>query len=631
MSRMEAAMPDHDRMLQRQKALAELGRFALQSDDMDQILGHACRIAGKALGARRTRILELQDGGRYLFVRTGAGCAPGIIGRHKFTVEAGSVEAEAVRTGEVVIAEKAAEADVGQIPGGLKEIVVAAQATVPILLPGKRTYGLLQAEAVAHRTFQKEDADFLRTYVLFLGSVIDRLLKLTDLRATEERFRLTVEEALDYAIFMTDPEDYITDWFPGASAVFGWSAEEAVGQHSSMLFTQADREEGAPFREVEVARATGLAPNVRWHLRKDGSRVFIDGSVRALRDEDGELKGFLKMGQDVTERHAAEEGLRESEERFRQFSDASSDMVWIRDAETLAFEYLSPAFEQIYGCSRSKQLARNTLEHWLELLHPEDRQAAAARLRSVRAGERLDFEFRIIRSSDGEIRWIRNTAFPLGRPDGPVRRLGGIAKDITEEKSNADRLEVLVAELQHRSRNLLGVISSVAAKTLEEGGSVQNFRTRLQALSRAQGLLSQSGSDTVEVGAMVRAELAAHAEAGPPKVAISGPSVRLTSRQVQNFALALHELTTNAVKHGALKDKAGQLSISWAERRNETGRRRLVLDWRETGVRVDPAVAGRRGYGRQLIEKALSYALRAKTEYTLGPDGVRCRIELPLV
>ena len=129
---------------------------------------------------------------------------------------------------------------------------------------------------------------------------------------------------------------------------------------------------------------------------------------------------------------------------------------------------------------------------------------------------------------------------------------------------------------------------------------------------------------------MVRAELAAHTDAKPPKVTISGPTVRLTSRQVQNFALALHELTTNAVKYGALKGDAGQLSVNWSVERTEKGGRRLALTWTESGVDVRPKRATRRGYGRELIEKALPYALRARTDYVLGEGGVRCRIELPL-
>jgi two-component sensor histidine kinase len=99
---------------------------------------------------------------------------------------------------------------------------------------------------------------------------------------------------------------------------------------------------------------------------------------------------------------------------------------------------------------------------------------------------------------------------------------------------------------------------------------------------------------------------------------------------VQNFALALHELATNAVKYGALKGDTGQLAVTWLVTRDQRDRPHLTLSWIESGVPIQPDTVTRRGYGRELIENALSYALNAKTEYVLGDDGVHCRIELPL-
>ena len=197
-------------------------------------------------------------------------------------------------------------------------------------------------------------------------------------------------------------------------------------------------------------------------------------------------------------------------------------------------------------------------------------------------------------------------------------------------RENEARQRVLVAEVQHRARNLLGVVTAVAGRTLRQGSPVEAFEDRLQALSRAHGLLSQAGSDMVEVGALVRAELAAHADADSPHVDVTGPTVHVTARQVQNFALALHELTTNAVKYGALKTVGGRLAVTWEVVPGRHERRRLALSWVESGVTIEPDKAARRGYGTELIREALAYALQATVDYRLGPDGVQCRIELPL-
>lgn len=346
---------------------------------------------------------------------------------------------------------------------------------------------------------------------------------------------------------------------------------------------------------------------------------------------EAEMHLIREVGQRVgaaTARARTEIALRDSEERFAQFAASSSDALWIRDAATLVMEYASPAIQKIYGIEPDAILG--DVERWAALILPEDHDTARRHLEQSRSGEAITHEFRIRHPADGEVRWIKNTDFPLRDADGRVQRIGGIAEDVTEARRSAKRQEVLVNELQHRARNLLGVVSAMADRTLKQGGPVEAFEDRLKALSRAQGLLSQGGSDTVEIGDLVRAELAAHTGGGRERVTIAGPTVHLTSRQVQNFALALHELTTNAVKYGALRDGSGRLTVTWKIVLDQRERRRLALNWVESGVTVHQDVARRRGYGTELIQEALAYALRAEIDYVLGEDGVRCRIEMPV-
>ena len=837
-------------MLKRQRVLADFGEFALCNENLDAVLTEVCCLVADALGTVRAKVLEIQghEPEQVLFVRAGVGWDPSVVGRVRMPMGERSSETFAINAGTPVFSQDIAGEERFVFPEFMRKAGVVALVNVPIRLPGGRAYGLLQVDATEPRDFGHEDTEFLRTYATILGPVIDRLQKLGTLHVTEERFRLVVENARDYAIFTSDPEDRITDWYRGAETVYGWSAEEAIGQPAAIIFTPEDRETGQDVLETEIAARDGSAPNVRWHLRKDGARVFIDGSVVALRDEAGGLRGFQKIGQDVTKRRLEEEAnrerevrqafllalsdalrplsgadetiavasrllaehleasrviyfrvedapdgfrviaaaqnvregqpfpervrydafhdgavgrtleeggrmvvansatdarlsavqrrmwsdagvgaaaavplvkngrvvaivgaqqdrprdwtaadldvigevaertwaaseraraeealresearhsfligswaqavwetdadgvvnadspswrahtgqtlqewlgygwldaihpddrayaerqwreaisarglvdaefrlrapsggwrwtnvraapvltaggkiakwagmnididarkqaeaaLRESEERLRQFGEASQDVLWIRDAETLQWIYLTQAFEETYGLDREAALTGDTMTSWLELIMPEDRQAVLDSLQQVRAGERVSFEYRILRPGDGELRWLRDTDFPMRDGAGRVCWIGGVGRDITEEKAAARRQEVLVNELQHRARNLLGVVAAVADRTVKQGGSVQGFEERLQALSRAQGLLSKGGSDTVEVGELLRAELAAHADGASDRVVISGPKVLLSARQVQNFALAVHELTTNAVK-----------------------------------------------------------------------------------
>ena len=138
---------------------------------------------------------------------------------------------------------------------------------------------------------------------------------------------------------------------------------------------------------------------------------------------------------EAVERATAEKALRDTEERLRLFGEASADVLWIRDAETLWTEYLSRAFETIYGRTREEVLLAEDLHGWLALVVPEDRDAVLGFEERVRDGESVSFEYRI-RRPDGEVRTIRETGFPIFDAQGVVRHIGGIGREITAAKSS---------------------------------------------------------------------------------------------------------------------------------------------------------------------------------------------------
>lgn len=476
----------------------------------------------------------------------------------------------------------------------------------------------------------------------------------------------------------------------------------------------------------------------------------------------------VRLVQEVSERlwaeivrARAEQALRESEEQLRAFGEASSDVLWIRNAETLQWEYLSPAFEAIYGKTTEEALSGETFRKWTDLIVEEDRERAVANIKRVIGGERTTFEYRV-RRPDGELRWLRNTDFPMRGPDGKVQRIGGVGQDVTELKrveaalrqeegrlrtlmkgipqlvwrsSNEgqwtwaspqwqdfagqteeeslglgwleavhpddrdvtmqawhaarpqgfldvqnrvrraqdgkylwhhtrsvplrddagcivervgttsdiqqlkelqERQAVLVAELQHRTRNLMGVVRSMSDKTARASADLPDFRARfrdrLDALSRVQGLLSRLNEhDRVTFDDLVRTELSAM-DGSSDRVTLEGPTgIRLRSSTVQTLAMALHELATNAVKYGALGQAQGRLAIRWWLEAAEADEPWLHIDWRESGVEMQsgPSPQGT-GQGRELIERALPYQLSARTTYMLEPDGVHCTVSIPV-
>lgn len=193
------------------------------------------------------------------------------------------------------------------------------------------------------------------------------------------------------------------------------------------------------------------------------------------------------------------------------------------------------------------------------------------------------------------------------------------------EQQNA----ALRAELQHRARNLLGVVRAMARRTLTGDEAFERYDARLAALGRAQGALAQGDGWSASLADLVGAELAAIG--AERSVRAEGPPVTLPVEVVPTLALALHELATNARRHGALREAGGRLSVTWRVEsgNNGKGESRLVLTWCESGVVPPPGVPRRRGYGAEFLERGLAYQLGAVTRIEQAPDGLSCTISLP--
>jgi PAS domain S-box-containing protein len=286
----------------RQQGLAEFGEFVRDHEDLQAVLDEACRIIADALDVDLAKVIEIDRGSNTGLVRAGFGWKPGIVGKKRVDLNEHSSEAYAIEKAEPVITNDIALEERFHFPDFLREHGVVALVNVPILLPGRKPWGVLQVDAQEPRDFGEEDIEFLQTYAMVLGPVVDRLETVNELSATDERFRLVAENARDYVIILSDPDDRITDWLGGSEEILGWTEQEVLGRSTGLLFTEEDVEQGMPEQELQGAREGGASANVRWHVRKDGSRVFLDGHTVSLRSPDGDLRGFLKIAQDVSGR-----------------------------------------------------------------------------------------------------------------------------------------------------------------------------------------------------------------------------------------------------------------------------------------------------------------------------------------
>jgi two-component sensor histidine kinase len=204
-------------------------------------------------------------------------------------------------------------------------------------------------------------------------------------------------------------------------------------------------------------------------------------------------------------------------------------------------------------------------------------------------------------------------------------------------RETEERLTLAAAELQHRTRNLISVVGTIADNTLRTSRTFEEFKVRyhgrLQALGRAQGLLSRKREGRVTFDELLNAELSTQSVGvGENRsVTLNGPKgIPLRSGTVQTLAMVMHELIANAVKYGALKQPNGHLTVRWhLEATGEDGKPWLHLDWRESGVEM-PSSPQATGQGRALIEQALPYQFGAHTTFVLEEDGVHCTISLPV-
>jgi len=210
----------------------------------------------------------------------------------------------------------------------LREGLVVGLANHTLLIAKDGTERAIDDSAAPIRNANGEVAGV----VLVFRDVTDRREAERALRESEERFRLLVEGAEDYAIFMLDPKGNITSWNPGAERIKGYSAEEIIGQHFSCFYPPEKVEAGYPDQELEVAAAKGRFEDEGWRLRKDGSRFWANVIITALRDERGNLKGFSKITRDRTEDLRKDSHIRDSEVRFRRLFETAKDGILILDS-----------------------------------------------------------------------------------------------------------------------------------------------------------------------------------------------------------------------------------------------------------------------------------------------------------
>jgi len=370
--------------------------------------------------------------------------------------------------------------------------------------------------------------------------------------------------------------------------------------------------------------------------RADGLRLIVSLNIDPLRNAKGDVIGAVNCFLDITERKRMDAALEHSrllalEQEQRLAATYEHAAIGISEtAPDGSFLRVNEAICAITGFSREHLLASKLFTH----THPEDADPDREGFRKQVAGE-LEFysvEKRFIRK-DGRVIWMSVRSSPVRAAAGKLLYLVRVVQDITERKAAEQRAKLLIDELNHRVKNTLATVQSLASQSARSAPTPAAFREsfegRLIALSKAHDQLTQHHWESADLRELVSGSLAPYA--GAERVVLRGEDVVLRPRAVLTLAMTFHELATNAAKYGALSVPGGRIEIRWRPVRLQggDGRALLQIDWLEEG---GPPVAepNQRGFGSKLIEGSVKAELGGSARLTFAPEGLRCEMLIPL-
>jgi PAS domain S-box-containing protein len=429
--------------------------------------------------------------------------------------------------------------------------------------------------------------------------------------------------ALPAAIYMTDADGRIT-YFNEAAATM-WGCRPKLNTDLWCGSWRLYWPDGTPMPHDACPMAIALKEQrlVRGGQaiaeRPDGSRVPFMAFPTPLHDVSGTFVGAVNMLIDLSDHQRAEQ----VSHRLAAIVESSDDAIISKDLNGVIATWNRGA-ERLFGYLEQEAIGKP-----ITMLIPEQHRGEEARiLERIRRGERIDHFETTRRRKDGTLVSISLTVSPIADGSGHIVGASKIARDITEQKRREEQINLLAREADHRTKNLLALAQ--ATVHLTNGETAAELKSaiegRLRALANAHTLLAQSrwaGADLRNLALEELSPYCAEDDDGS-RARIEGPSLMLEQQPAQAIALALHELTTNAVKYGALSVPSGRIALTW---RLQSGNR-LFVRWVETG---GPAVTPptRKGFGTRVMTR-ICEQLNGELNFDWRADGLICDITIDI-
>jgi PAS domain S-box-containing protein len=594
--------------------------------DPDEIIAVASKALGQHLNAGQVAYAEVEPDDEFVTIARewNDGTIPSIAGRHRLDDYGPTFVADlrrgcTVAIGDVRLDPRTSSPDA---LANFANISLAGFINAPVIKEGQLVAILAVHNATA-RSWSADEVALAEDVAERAWAAAERARAEAELRASEQEL-LLLTDALPVLVSYMDAEvryrfvnKLYEEWFSRPrSELVGKRVRDIVGEEA--------------YSNVKHWMDAALAGQ---RVTFEQFMPYKEGRARHIRVEyvpriaaNGQVQGFYSLVEDVTDQKTAEAALRESEARFRHMADSAPALIWMSDEEgrvtfaNMHYEYMfdRPAAEMLGG-------------GWAQIVLPEDLERhTKAFFDAFHARIGFHCETRVI-DRTGQVRWLRCEGVP--RFDDAQRFLGytGCNVDITESKVAEERRDLLINELNHRVKNTLATVQSIASQTLRNAETAQEARAaiegRLIALSRAHDVLTRENWEGADLYEIVAQAVAPYSSQGEDRLHLEGPQARLPPRTALSLAMMLQELATNAVKYGALSNASGEIRITWHV---EKGRPALLhLRWEETGGPPVQAPS-RRGFGTRLIERSLAQDLGGDVQIVFAPTGVVCAVNAPL-
>jgi PAS domain S-box-containing protein len=496
------------------------------------------------------------------------------------------------------------------------------------LLKNERLTALLYLNAAEPRTWSNDEVALVEDVTERTWIAVERARAESALRESESRFRV-IAESLPALVWIIDKELRLTYANERWRAFSGLPGGESLGDSWMRWIHPDDLERIIP--EVENARRNETAYTTEMRYRAiDGVYRWHKIQAAPVHNAKGDFKGWCGTSVDIHDLKETEQALRTSEERLALAQRVARIGVFDWDVPSGSVTWTTEQ-ERLFGIEPGT--FEGNFEGWANRVLPEGLEETNRGITAAIARGDRDVKFAYqVRLQDGTIRSIQGVAMIFYAPDGGAQRIVGVNIDITDHKQSDERQQLLIRELHHRVKNTLATVQAIVGSTARTASSIDEFYHgfvgRIVSLARTHNLLTEDLWQKASLEDLIRTELGPYEDEARNRIVVEGPSVELPSEAAVPVGMAIHELTTNAAKHGALSTFGGQVEVNWQV---EPGADRPTLrfSWTERGgPRVSTPT--RQGFGSRLLQRVLSTQLQAEVHMDFQEDGLRFSMLMPI-